>query len=177
MRIHTLGPKETDSYNAAKSLRGQNEIVTYNSFEEIFFKFKELKGDYILIPAAYENISKDYGWKDFNFQYWECLKLDIVFEKYTKPMLLIENSKFEIDKVIVHPATEIFIKLYLDKENKNCKIEFENSKYLAWEKFLRSKYRYTIISKDVFDKTDTNFEFKVLEEYEPIMVWCLYKIE
>lgn len=177
MRIHTLGPRETDSYSAAKSLKGENKIVIYNSFEEIFSRIKEFKGDYILIPTAYENISHNYGWKDFNFQYWECLKLHIVFKKYTKPMLLIENSQFKIDKVIVHPATEIFAKTYLDKENRNCQIEYANSKYLAWKRFLQNKYRYTIISKDVFEETDTDSKLKVLEEYKPIMVWCLYKIE
>lgn len=177
MIIHTLGPNSTDSYAVAESLLQSEDdgIVEYPSFDSLLHNLDQLSGQHVLFPVAFKSARKDYGWKEFNYDYWDKVELVKVFQKKTKPMLLIKNKYYKQDRAMIHPATTIFLKKYLIKENENTVIEFADSKYKAWSVFCKKDLKYTIISEDVFEK-EKKEAYTIEERYEPVMVWCLYKI-
>lgn len=175
MKVHTLGPNATDSYKAAKTIVKDADIILHESFDEIIDNIEQYLNEYIIIPVAYTSHRKKYDWKDFNFQYCNRLKLCKVAALYTQPMLLLEKEISSNYDAIVHPATEIF----LNKAKRIDSIEYAKSKYDAWKQFKNDyKYKYTLISKDVFEmeKNECCYNLTILEEYKPIMIWCLYKI-
>ncbi|MCC5893937.1 MAG: hypothetical protein JJU16_00615 [Alkalibacterium sp.] len=178
MIIHTLGPESTDSYAAAKTLLNSEEddIVGYPSFDTILHHLEELKGDCVLFPVAFQSARRSYGWKEFNYDYWENIELMQVFAKKTKPMVLIENSARRENSAMIHPATTIFLQKYLKKVKEDIPITFTDSKVKAWTAFQNKGLKYTIISEDVYEKEKCN-DYQLIERYEPEMVWCLYKIK
>lgn len=177
MRIHTLGPENTDSYAAAETLlQEEDEIVGYPSFDNLLHHLPDLKGEHVLFPVAFKSARREYGWKEFNYDYWDQVELVHVFPKKTKPMLLVENPQRMENRAMIHPATTIFLEKYLQKQNEHTAISFTDSKYKAWTAFCKKKLKYTIISEDVFE-AEKREEFIVVERYEPEMVWCLYKIK
>lgn len=178
MIIHTLGPENTDSYAAAQSLlqAEEDDIVGYPSFDTILHELERLKGDCVLFPVAFQSARKPYGWKEFNYDYWEKIELLQVFAKKTKPMVLIENRDRKMDSAMIHPATKIFLEKYLNKVNETLPITYTDSKIKAWTAFKNMGLKYTIISEDVFEKEKTD-QYQIVERYEPQMVWCLYKIK
>lgn len=179
MKVHTLGPKSTDSYFIAKKKFKNAEIICHNSYDIIIEKLDELKGEYLLIPTAYKSSKKNYDWKDFNFEYRKKLELKEVFYEKTKTMILIENKDFVINKVLLHPATEIFFREYMKIEEIKLEIDYTDSKHIALDTFFNKNYRFVIASKDLYLNYNCRFKNKkILEikEYNPVMVWCLYKI-
>lgn len=177
MIIHTLGPKSTDSYAAAKSLlqSEEDDIVEYPSFDSLLHNLEQLKGQHVLFPVAFKSARRDYGWKEFNYDYWDKIELVNVFQRKTKPMLLIKNQQHTENTAMIHPATTIFLKKYLDAQSEQTVVRFTDSKYKAWKAFCKKSLKYTIISEDVYEK-EKQPEHTVEERYEPVMVWCLYKI-
>ena len=178
MIIHTLGPSSTDSYAAAESLlkSEEDDIVEYPSFDSLLHNLDQLKGQHVLFPVAFKSARKEYGWKEFNYDYWDKVELVKVFKKNTKPMVLVKNTKYVENTTMIHPATTIFMKKYLEKIADRTLIHFTDSKYKAWTAFRKKKMKYTIISEDVYEK-EKYPEHRVEERYEPVMVWCLYKIK
>lgn len=178
MRIHTLGPDSSDSYVAAKSIlqSEEDDVIDYPSFDSLIHNIRQLREDYVLFPVAFQSARKEYGWKEFNYDYWDRVELIQVFSKKTKPMLLVKNRKHTENKAMIHPATEIFMKKYLKSVGESTVISYTDSKYKAWTAFYKKKLKYTIVSEDVYEK-EKQEEFVVEERYEPEMVWCLYKIK
>ena len=177
MIIHTLGPSSTDSYAVAESLLQSKDdgIVAYPSFDNLLHNIQQLSEQYVLFPVAFKSARKEYGWKEFNYDYWDKVELVDVFQRKTKPMVLIKNSFYAENRAMIHPATTIFLKKYLIKKNEDTVIEFSDSKFKAWSGFCKKNLKYTIISEDVFEK-EKNPGYTIEERYEPVMVWCLYKI-
>lgn len=175
MIINTLGPTGTDSHAAALDTvtSSQDKIVLYKSFDEIIEQLGQLSNQYILIPVAFESSSKDYDWKDLNFEYWEKLEIISIFSKKTKPMILIENPEYEVDLAIIQPATRIYMKKYLDSIAAQTEIIPEKSKIRAYEKFSEENYRYTICSKETVSENS----FLIQNTFEPSMIWCLYRVK
>lgn len=177
MRIHTLGPESTDSYAAAQTLvQEEDEIVGYPSFDNLLHHLPNLIGEHILFPVAFKSARREYGWKEFNYDYWDQVELVKVFPKRTKPMLLVKNNHRSENRAIIHPATTIFLEKYLKKRGEHTPITFTDSKYKAWTAFRKKQLKYTIISEDVYEKEKQD-GFTIEERYEPEMVWCLYKIK
>lgn len=177
MIIHTLGPSSTDSYAVAESLLQSEDdgIVEYPSFDSLLHNIDSLSEQYALFPVAFKSARKDYGWKEFNYDYWDKVDLVDVFQRKTKPMVLVKNKYYSQDQAMIHPATTIFLKKYLTAQNEQTAIEFADSKYKAWTAFCKKNLKYTIISEDVFEK-EKKAEYTIEARYEPVMVWCLYKI-
>ncbi|WP_208560711.1 hypothetical protein [Marinilactibacillus kalidii] len=177
MIIHTLGPNSTDSYAAAESLlkSDEDDIVAYPSFDNLLHTIESLKGEHVLFPVAFKSARREYGWKEFNYDYWDKVELVEVFQKKTKPMVLVRNHRYTEDAAMIHPATTIFMKKYLASTSEQTLINFADSKYKAWTAFCKKNLKYTIISEDVFEK-EKYPEHEIQERYEPVMVWCLYKI-
>lgn len=177
MRIHTLGPESTDSYAAAQAmLQEEDEIVGYPSFDNLLHHLPELKGEHILFPVAFESARRDYGWKEFNYDYWYQVDLVKVFSKKTKPMLLVKNQYRTENRAVIHPATKIFLKNYLKETGETVPITYADSKYKAWTAFCKKKVKYTIVSEDMYEK-EKQEGFSIERRYEPEMVWCLYKVK
>lgn len=176
MIIHTLGPESTDSFGALLSIvESSKKIVCHKSFDDIIENLHLFVDEYIFLPTAYQSHKRDYGWKDFNFQYWNQIELMTVFARPTKPMVLLKNKRWESDKAIIHPATKIFIEKYLNRMGEHTTMMFAKSKFSAWEIFKRDSLKYTIISLENFkDKDYPNYS--IIEEYTPQMIWCLYKV-
>lgn len=176
MKIHTLGPDLTDSFSAATSVEcSDREIICHDSFDDIIENLDCYIGEHIVIPTAYQSSKKNYGWKEFNFQYWDRLELVKLFSAPTKTMVLLKNSSFECEKSIIHPATKIYMEEFLRKHNENIPMVFAESKVAAWNLFKKDRMKYTIVSKDVAIKK-TKKTLNIIEEYRPQMIWCLYKI-
>lgn len=178
MIIHTLGPEGTDSYAAAQTLVSaeEDDIVGYPSFDTILHQLDHFKGECVLLPVAFQSARKPYGWKEFNYDYWDRIELLSVFSKKTKPMVLVENKLRKEDSAMIHPATAIFLEKYLDRMNESIPITYTDSKIKAWTAFQKKGLKYTIISEDVFENERTD-DYQLIERYEPEMVWCLYKIK
>lgn len=177
MIIHTLGPSSTDSYAVAESLLQSEDdgIVEYPSFDSLLHTIDSLSEQYVLFPVAFKSARKDYGWKEFNYDYWDRVDLVDVFQRKTKPMVLVKNKYYSQDRAMIHPATTIFLKKYLTAQNEQTAIDFADSKYKAWTAFCKKNLKYTIISEDVFEK-EKKADYTIEARYEPVMVWCLYKI-
>ena len=178
MIIHTLGPESTDSFAAAETLLNSEEddIVAYPSFDTILHQIEQLKGDCVLFPVAFQSARRSYGWKEFNYDYWEQIELVRVFAKRTKPMVLIKNNARRENSAAIHPATKIFLEKYLNKMKEEIPILFTDSKVKAWAAFQKKGLKYTIISEDVYENEKCS-DYELIERYEPEMVWCLYKIK
>lgn len=177
MIIHTLGPSSTDSYAVAESLLQSEDdgIVEYPSFDSLLHNMDQLSGQHVLFPVAFKSARKNYGWKEFNYDYWDKVDLVKVFQQKTKPMLLVKNNYPAENRAMIHPATTIFLKKYLAAKNEDTVIDFTDSKYKAWSAFRKKNLKYTIISEDVFER-EKKAAYTVEARYEPVMVWCLYKI-
>lgn len=177
--IHTLGPEQTDSYRTLKYYLQKNfddniQIVLHENYDEIIEKLGKFKGEYFFIPTAYKSPNKNYGWTEFNFQHCDELEIADVLSYQTMPMYLISNSKYKKNSAIIHPATEVFIRTYLDTKDVN--IEYASSKVLAYDLFNKYKYRYCIISDQVFEQ-DKESDVNIIKKFYPTMVWCLYKVK
>lgn len=178
MKIHTLGPRESDSnfaYNAIclkkKSIRSC-QLKLHNTFSEIYSNLDEYKGDLFLVPVAYKGSKKSDNWTDNNFKYSNKLKIIYCCKLETKPMLLIENKTIKKMNAIIHPATEIL----LDSLSKNLMVDYADSKPEAFKRFCCGNYKYCIASEDVYNNFTSKPEFKILRRFTPEMIWCVYKI-
>lgn len=173
--IHTLGPASTDSVAAAAHIPGgaDHRLVLHDSFDEIITNLAQFRGDYFLVPAAYQSKQNNFGWRELSYQYWDQLTLESVYHHPLKTMCLIENSNFKQNKAIIHPATTNLLNSYLDKAKLAIPIHYAGSKASAYEKFVRAQYRFSIVSQDAIDP---DAGYQILKTYHPDMVWCLYHI-
>lgn len=180
MKIHTLGPKESDSNFAyekilAKNSKLQNCILQlHESFSEIYENINNYSGDLFLVPVAYRGTRKFDNWTDNNFKYCKKLKILNCYSFNTKPMLLIENSCVKQKNAIIHPSTISLLQNSILISD--FKIDFANSKPQAFKKFCQMKYKYCIASEDVFKQSNFINKFNVKYKYTPEMIWCIYKI-
>lgn len=175
MIINTLGPTTTDCFNATKYVSAKfDAIILYNSFDSIIANINNLKGQYILLPVAFESSLKQYGWKDFNFEYHRMIEIVEVFHSFTKEMVLVENKKYKINKAIIQPATKFFMINYLNKEKIDIQIDFAPSKFQAKMKFQEDSYRFATVSKEALHESK---DISICDSFLPEMIWCLYKVK
>lgn len=179
--IHTLGPTTSDSFVAYKyacdkyAEIAHAKLFLHSSYSDIYNHLKEMSGDLILVPVAYKGKEASDNWTDNNFKYSEILSIVDSFVLPTKKMVLLENLDAQYDKAIIHPATTIYIKTHAEKLGRNIKIDFADSKPLAFSIFIKENYRYTIASYDVY--LNNKYEkVKICETFSPQMIWCVYKI-
>lgn len=175
MIINTLGPTATDCFYAINRIKLKVDvIVLYDSFDSIVNCFDKLKGQYILLPVAFESSIKNYSWKDFNFEYHKRIEIVDSFHSFTKGMVLIENCNYKINRAIIQPATEILMLNYLKKKSMDLRIDFTHSKVMANKKFLEEGYRFSIVSQETIINND---DIIICETFFPEMIWCLYRVK
>ncbi|KRM61932.1 hypothetical protein FC26_GL001003 [Paucilactobacillus vaccinostercus DSM 20634] len=174
-KIHTLGPKATDSYEASQHIPGteENEIVLHDSFDDIIEDLAQYAGDYLLLPAAYQSKQSDFGWRELSYEYWDRLKLETVYHHPLKTLCLIANFDFQQNKAVIHPATTNLLNAYLKKQQLSLSIHYAGSKAKAYDKFVAGGYRFTIVSED---SLEPGHPYQMIQKYHPDMVWCLYHI-
>ncbi|RLK63979.1 hypothetical protein D3H64_01635 [Atopobacter sp. AH10] len=175
MILNTLGPRTTDCVKAIRYVRSKFDAVKlYSSFDRIIANISNLRGQYILMPVAFESCFSDYGWKDFNFEYHRLLRIVEVFHSFTQTMVLVENKKYVKNKAVIHPATKFFMTEYLDRKRMDIPIDFAPSKVVAKMLWEKEAYRFTIVSQALLDD---NLGIKVRETFSPEMIWCLYEVK
>ncbi|WP_461213545.1 hypothetical protein [Lacticaseibacillus sp. GG6-2] len=170
--IHTLGPKTTDSYDAATHIPGvvAPKIQLHDCFDEIIERLADYVGDEFLLPAAYQSQRPDFGWRELCYEYSERLALQQVFNRPLQPMCLIENPRYTEDAAIIHPATENLLRHTLGAGD--YLINYAGSKAAAYEQYKKIGYRYSIVSQELVEDPT-----QVLKTFQPDMVWCLYRIQ
>ncbi|WP_407891800.1 hypothetical protein [Lacticaseibacillus sp. N501-2] len=169
--IHTLGPKTTDSYDAAMHIPGMDhpQIQLHPNFDEIIAALADYAGDQFLLPAAYQSARPDFGWRELCYEYSNQLALELVFHRPLQAMALIENPQYSQDAAIIHPATENLLRHQLGTGD--YPVLYAGSKAQAYQEFLAQGYRYCITSANLLPAMTP-----VLARFEPDMVWCLYNI-
>lgn len=169
--IHTLGPKTTDSYDAATHIPGVDhpEIQLHPNFDEIIAALADYAGDQFLLPVAYQSARPDFGWRELCYEYSSQLELRQVFHRHLQAMVLIENPHYQKDAAIIHPATENLLRHQLGAGD--YPVDYAGSKAQAYEDYQTQGYRYCITSANLLPANTP-----VLAKFEPDMVWCLYDI-
>lgn len=176
--INTLGPKQTDSYQAAQYLaeRQEVDIRLHASFDDIYSDLANLKGQYMLVPVAFRSAQSDANWVDNNYKYVDQLEIVDTFFLPTMPMILVHNQQQDNQKVVLHPATSAFLHDF----DADLIHDYVSSKPAALKKFFHGDYAYAIVSEEWYQKTmDKGIDgsqFEVIQRYSPTMIWCLYKI-
>ncbi|MHA8138171.1 hypothetical protein ACYATM_03855 [Lactobacillaceae bacterium Scapto_B20] len=177
--LHTLGPDTTDSYKAAEYLKQVNPIYQdtsielHDSFESIYTNLADFAGDFFLVPVAYNDKNGD-NWGTNNYRYWNQLKVVDTFHLPTMKMILAENEALSNHTAIIHAATNELLDQFESATNQQLETDYVPSKPLAQKEFEAGQYQYAIFSKQGFEPHAT---FKILQEYQPEMVWCLYQIK
>ncbi|GAP02511.1 amino acid biosynthesis protein [Fructobacillus pseudoficulneus] len=177
--IHTLGPKATDSYRAAKQMQDEDPayqgqaIILHDNFEEVYQHLADFRGDFFLVPTAYQT-GDGASWTRNNYRYLDQLTIAKVFHAKTLPMLLTENTSLADHTAITHAATIELLHQFMNHSNQELTIDYAPSKPLVQAAFESGQYQYAIFSKQDFQPTDT---LKIIREYHPEMVWCLYQIK
>ncbi|WP_268912144.1 hypothetical protein [Lentilactobacillus sp. SPB1-3] len=182
MKLHTLGPKSTDSYKAVMYLREmyldmeETEVVLHSSLDDIYQHLHEEQGDLFLVPVAYRSAQSNGNWADNNLKYSGQLKIISVFKLPIMPLMLIRNPDEKNGKAIIHPSTKELIKEYSLEKGRKLSLEFVDSKAEALHKFQSNTYEFSIVSKDIYEKDCSDRHDEIISEFRPTMIWCLYRI-
>ncbi len=176
-KIHTLGPKETDSFAAAHYFAQQQSedvsIILHDSFETIFKHLTRYSGDLLLLPAAFKSKRIHSDWADIHYRFLTQLKLIDSFIYQLSDLVLIENQQFSINQSFIHAATESLLTTYLKEKKQTTNIQFSSSKYFAYYDYRLKNARYVITNlKNVkLRKTEA-----IKKNYRVNMLWSVYKI-
>lgn len=186
MILHTLGPKETDSFKAAKYVKSRLfpnkfiDIKLHDSFDDIYENLENEKKDLMLVPVAYRSSTSNSNWIDNNYKYWDKINIIKTFSLPTMPMAFIKRD-IKNNKIILHPATIAYLREFEEKHNLKLDSYFEKSKPFVLDKFAKENFEYAIISENILKKRFENklidFDYKILYRYEPKMIWCIYQIK
>ena len=173
--IATLGPKGTDSENAAINIQLKEKIKGEIILKDTFYNaldFAIENNSHFLIPAAFKRTNNEGKvvdtWGDINFRYTNEIEIVKTYNLPLKEMCIARNKNIEsIDSVIIHPATEPFANAYLQ----GVKIHYTHSKPLAVESCAKGEYAACIGSSDVVMQ---NNNLEIINRFSPSMVWVLY---
>ncbi|MDN6968428.1 hypothetical protein FCS83_07675 [Oenococcus sp. UCMA 17063] len=176
-KIHTLGPKETDSSAAAhyfsQQQSGDVSIVLHDSFETIFKYLTRYPDDLLLLPAAFKSKKIHSDWADIHYRFLTQLKLIDGFIYPLSDLVLIENQQYSINQSFVHAATECLLTTYLNEKKQTTNIQFSSSKYRAYYDYRVKNARYVITNLKNVQLRKTEVIKKI---YRVNMLWSVYKI-
>ena len=186
MIIHTLGPKTTDAYLATLAYCQQQRLVAdiqlHDSFEVIIDNLASYKGDALLIPAAFKSHKiEDLDWAKLNYNMSDRLSIKDTFHLPLMPMVLVENTNYQVDKAIIHAATEGLLDDFMTVKNPTFdltrQVIYADSKAVALTDFFTEGYHYAIVSKDHYEEiAQHKFGYTIKKEYDTSMVWVVYNI-
>lgn len=174
MRIHTLGPKQTDSYAATiyyieQYLVNQTvEIQLHTSFEKLITQISKYQNEYIVMPTAFKSSELGIDWGDFHYRNVNRLKLVTSFIFEISPLILLENRKCNSGVAYTHAALADLMSQVVEPTEIKC----TGSKYLAYQKYLENGQYVLTNTKNIYLRKDEI----VLKRFKPQMVWVVYQI-
>lgn len=177
MIIHTLGPAETDSCEAASDyLRHQcddGRLVLHDSFESVINHLDAFVGDFLLIPAAFKSSRRNIDWADVHYGCLEQLKLVDCFHGQLDPLVLVRRKDAAHAIAYTHPATAALLKKYLQNSDRSVEIRYTDSKYLAYQNYRLNHAQLVVTNKKIISLGEQE---TIEKTYAVDMVWCVYKI-
>lgn len=173
MKIHTLGPKQTDSNEACDYYRNKNfpdaKIMLHQSFESVLEHLEEYRGDLFVVPAAFASETLHLTWGTMHYRYLDKLDVEASFIYPLAEMVCIKSRKRHTGIGYTHAATKDLLKKYAP----NARLVSAASKYRAYERYLKDG-EYVLTNKKNMVETD---EAEILAEFQVKMVWCVYRIK
>lgn len=137
MKIHTLGPKQTDSSEACDYYRNKNlpdaKIMLHQSFESVLEHLEEYRGDLFVVPAAFASETLHLTWGTMHYRYLDRLDVEASFIYPLSEMVCIKSRKRHTGIGYTHAATKDLLKKYAP----NARLVSVSSKYRAYERILR----------------------------------------
>ncbi|KRM88780.1 hypothetical protein [Liquorilactobacillus vini] len=175
MRVHTLGPAETDSnqaaqYFVANLIQEAGEIILHPSFEQLFVELPQLAGDYLLIPTAFRSSQLNLSWGQWHYRNLNQLTLKNAFIFPLAPLVLLENTQNSNNLADTHAALADLLSQIIPTAQINCSA----SKYLAYQKYRLTDSRYVLTNQRLVQIRP--FE-RIIKKFEPQMIWAVYHIK
>ena len=137
MKIHTLGPKQTDSSEACDYYRNKNfpdaKIMLHQSFESVLEHLEEYRGDLFVVPAAFASETLHLTWGTMHYRYLDKLDVEASFIYPLAEMVCIKSRKRHTGIGYTHAATKDLLKKYAP----NARLVSAASKYRAYERYLK----------------------------------------
>ena len=134
MKIHTLGPKQTDSSEACDYYRNKNlpdaKIMLHQSFESVLEHLEEYRGDLFVVPAAFASETLHLTWGTMHYRYLDRLDVEASFIYPLSEMVCIKSRKRHTGIGYTHAATKDLLKKYAP----NARLVSVSSKYRAYER-------------------------------------------
>ena len=134
MKIHTLGPKQTDSSEACDYYRNKNfpdaKIMLHQSFESVLEHLEEYRGDLFVVPAAFASETLHLTWGTMHYRYLDRLDVEASFIYPLSEMVCIKSRKRHTGIGYTHAATKDLLKKYAP----NARLVAAASKYRAYER-------------------------------------------
>lgn len=114
MKIHTLGPKQTDSSEACDYYRNKNlpdaKIMLHQSFESVLEHLEEYRGDLFVVPAAFASETLHLTWGTMHYRYLDRLDVEASFIYPLAEMVCIKSRKRHTGIGYTHAATKDLLK-------------------------------------------------------------------
>ncbi|WP_057875351.1 hypothetical protein [Liquorilactobacillus aquaticus] len=174
MIIHTLGPQETDSNDAAHYYLDRNtsikaQIILHNSYEEIINTFPKYRNEFFLVPTAFKSAKFNMSWGELHYRYLSQLILKDCFLHSLNPLVVLENCGQKNGIAYSHPATAQLLITHVQPSQ----IRYCPSKYLAYQQYLQDG-QYSLTNERNISLSSNE---KILARYESQMIWSLYQIK
>jgi len=169
--IWTLGPCGTDA--EAEGHRLGADVRLADSFAEAMARACETQSS-ALVAAGYlaaDPSAVGSAWVDLHFGYSTRMRMDDLWESPTKPMALAVRGDLglaDIRSVALHPSTRALLDPVLGPDVARHTVD---AKPLAVALLARGEVDACLGSIDVIEAYDG---LRVVEEFHPTMVWCLY---
>lgn len=175
--IATLGPKGTDSENAAAVLKDKlnldSSICLFSSFKEAYEQ--ALINSYVfLIPAAYVDCNNDQitqAWADFNFKIAQesILELWKAFIFPLKPLCLAQRKDIDNpESIALHPSVKYYLTMVKNDLKKKI---FVNNKPTAVRLCSSGLTDLCFGSEDVINSYKN---LQIIGTFHSKMCWTVY---
>lgn len=175
--IHTLGPEETDSCDAAhyylREKKGTGRIMLHACFEDVIDHLEDYQGDYFIIPAAFKSGRNHMDWADFHYAHLKQLTLVTCFCHRLNPLALVRRHTATNPVAYTHPATAVLLENYLENVHDSVEIKYADSKFLAYQRYTAEQAHYVLTNLHNVRLSDNE---NIERIYTPDMIWCVYQI-
>ncbi|EOM74727.1 hypothetical protein DW322_21070 [Rhodococcus rhodnii] len=171
--VATLGPVGTDAHAEADRLFGK--VLLADSFNEAM-DLGLAEGVLVLVAAGFLERDDDKlvdSWVDIHFRNLDRMRLLATWESLTKPMCVASNtargrSLKSMETIALHPATEVFARKFAPQAARN----YVSAKPIAAQRANDGHTDGCIGSVDIVREMPN---LKILNTWQPTMVWCLYE--
>lgn len=170
MKLHTLGPAETDSAAAAAQYCQTHpalQVAYHPSFEELYAHLTKYRGDQLLVPAAYQS-PVGLSWGQLHYRYLAALTLVDGFLYELAPLVLAELPTRANQRAYVHPANADLLRQLIP----TAEICLCPSKITAADQFLADG-RYVITSQAALP---AHLPLRIHQRWTVPMLWSVYLI-